>query len=85
MMAWASNHRRFTAEHARANYASSYLHSGTGAGCRNFSRPTARGRAFSLDILFYRLRVARTVWLTERQRQYAGNGQYCGPGVSQTR
>jgi hypothetical protein len=29
-----------------------------GAGCRNFSRLPARGRAFSLDILFYRTKLA---------------------------
>jgi hypothetical protein len=34
--------------------ASRHLHSGRGAGCRNFSRLPARGGAFSLDILFYR-------------------------------
>ena len=39
--------------HIRA-IASGHLHSGRGAGCRNFSRLPARGGAFSLDILFYR-------------------------------
>ena len=59
MMARASNHRAASRpEHARANYASSYLHTGRGAGCRNFLRPPARGRAFSLDILFYRTNCA---------------------------
>src|SRR6202011_2658039 len=55
LMAPASKHRAASRpEHARANYASRHLHSGRGAGCRNFSRLPARGRAFSLDILFYR-------------------------------
>ena len=40
-------------------YASRHLHSGRGAGCRNFSRLPARGGAFSLDILFYRTRRRR--------------------------
>src|ERR1019366_4128909 len=40
-------------------YASRHLHSGRGAGCRNFSRLPARGGAFSLDILFYRTKSAR--------------------------
>jgi len=54
-MAPASKHRAASRpEHARGNYASRHLHSGRGAGCRNFSRLSARGRAFSLDILFYR-------------------------------
>ena len=32
-----------------------------GAGCRDFSRLPARGEAFSLDILFYRTRVAERI------------------------
>src|SRR5437763_17074835 len=56
LMAPASKHRAPSGpEHARASYASRHhLHSDRGAGCRNFSRLPARGRAFSLDILFYR-------------------------------
>ena len=51
-MAPASKHRAASRpEHAHANYASRHLHSGRGAGCRNFSRLPARGRAFSLDIV----------------------------------
>ena len=40
-------------------YASRHLHSGRGAGCRNFSRLPARGRDFSLDIPFYRTKGAQ--------------------------
>ena len=49
-----STSRRFTGETTRALYASRNLHSSRGAGCRKLSRLPARGRAFSLDILFYR-------------------------------
>src|SRR5260370_22165782 len=60
LMAPASKHRAASRpEHARANYASRHLHSGRGAGSRNFSRLPVRGRAFSLDILFYRTKRLR--------------------------
>src|ERR1700680_1204268 len=44
-------------------YASRHLHSGRGAGCRNFSRLPARGGTFFLDILFY---------ITRGQGQFEG-------------
>jgi hypothetical protein len=54
-MAQASKHRAASRpEHLRAYYASRHLQQRHGAGCRNFSLLPARGRAFSLDILFYR-------------------------------
>ena len=51
----ASKHLATSPARSRTRYyASRHLHSGRGAGCRNFSRLPVRGRAFSLDILFYR-------------------------------
>jgi hypothetical protein len=49
-----STSRLFTARSRTRYCASRRLHSSRGAGCRNFSRPPARGGSFSLDILFYR-------------------------------
>jgi hypothetical protein len=43
-----------------------------GAGCRNFSRLSARGGAFSLDILFYRTKRAPTTYETLRVSDGAG-------------
>src|SRR5450631_1413847 len=69
LMAPASKHRDASRpQHARANYASRHLHSGRGAGCRNFSRLPARGRAFSLVILFYRTH-SETLRQIEEQEQ----------------
>ena len=52
-MALASKHLAASRpDHARLRLED--LHSGRGAGCRSFLRLPARGRAFSLDILFYR-------------------------------
>ena len=53
----AARHLNISPSHAL--HASSHLHRGRGAGCREFMRLPARGRAFSLDILFYRTGGAR--------------------------
>ena len=61
----ASKHLATSPARSRTRYyASRHLHSGRGAGCRYFSRLPVRGRAFSLDILFYRTRRRRVLVLS---------------------
>jgi hypothetical protein len=66
----ASKHLATSPARSRTRYyASRHLHSGTGAGCRNFSRLPSRARAFSLDILFYRTGRRRVL---EEERIWLG-------------